>query len=168
MLHVYDQFPALHNSQRRAYAHLSKMIKNGRKGRKSGHGFYDYDAASRTKTVWQNPALPTSGESPSSGIIQKRLLHVMALDSYRCLEEGVLEQPIDGDIGSILGVGYAAHTGGVFGHIDLTSLPVFVRECQSFLHLGEQWEVPRSLIEYADSNFKFYTGFYSNWLGKKS
>lgn len=168
MLHVYDQFPALHNSQRRVYAHLSKMIKNGRKGRKSGHGFYDYDAASRTKTVWQNPALPTSGESPSSGIIQKRLLHVMALDSYRCLEEGVLEQPIDGDIGSILGVGYAAHTGGVFGHIDLTSLPVFVRECQSFLHLGEQWEVPRSLIEYADSNFKFYTGFYSNWLGKKS
>lgn len=167
MLHVYDQFPALHNSQRRAYAHLSKMIKNGRKGRKSGHGFYDYDAASRTKTVWQNPALPTSGESPSSGIIQKRLLHVMALDSYRCLEEGVLEQPIDGDIGSILGVGYAAHTGGVFGHIDLTSLPIFVKECQSFLHLGEQWEVPRSLIERADRNFKFYTGFDSNWPGKK-
>jgi len=168
MLHVYDQFPTLHNSQRRAYAHLSKMIKNGRKGRKSGHGFYDYDAASKTKTVWQNPALPTSGESPSSGIIQKRLLHVMALDSYRCLEEGILEQPIDGDIGSILGVGYAAHTGGVFGHIDLTSLPVFVRECQSFLRLGEQWEVPPSLIEHADRNFKFYTGFDSNWAGKKS
>jgi len=168
MLHVYDQFPTLHNSQRRAYAHLSKMIKNGRKGRKSGHGFYDYDPVSRTKTVWQNPALPASGESPSSGIIQKRLLHVMALDSYRCLEEGVLEQPIDGDIGSILGVGYAAHTGGVFGHIDLTSLPVFVQECQSFLHLGEQWEVPRSLIERADRNFKFYTGFSSNWSGKES
>lgn len=168
MLHVYDQFPTLHASQRRAYAHLSKMIKNGRKGRKSGYGFYDYDPASRTKTIWHNPALPLSGESPSSETIQKRLLHVMALDSYRCLEEGILEQPIDGDIGSILGVGYAAHTGGVFGHIDLTTLPVFVQECQSFLKLGEQWEIPPSLIARAQENFKFYTGFRSNWPKKES
>ncbi|WP_104382364.1 3-hydroxyacyl-CoA dehydrogenase NAD-binding domain-containing protein [Sphingobacterium sp. HMA12] len=167
MLHVYDQFPALHNSQRRAYAHLNNMISNGRNGRKSGHGFYDYDPVSRTKTIWRNPALPTSEGSWSADIIRKRLLHVMALDSYRCLEEGILEETIDGDIGSILGVGYAAHTGGVFGHIDLTTLPTFVRECQSFLPFGEQWEIPQSLKELADRNFTFYTGFDSNWTGKQ-
>lgn len=167
MLHVYDQFPALHNAQRRAYAHLSKMIKNGRKGRKSGHGFYDYDSVSKTKTIWQNPNLFTSGEPQSADVIRKRLLHVMALDSYRCLEEGILEQPMDGDIGSILGVGYAAHTGGVFGHIDHTSLPIFVKECQSFLSSGEQWDVPDSLQALADRNFKFYTDFDSNWVGSK-
>lgn len=168
MVHVYDQFPTLHNSQRRAYAHLNKMIENGRKGRKSGHGFYDYDPAFGTKTIWRNPALPTSEGSWSADIIRKRLLHVMALDSYRCLEEGILEETIDGDIGSILGVGYAAHTGGVFGHIDLTTLPIFMEECQSFLPFGEQWEIPQSLRKLADRNFTFYTGLDSNWTGKQS
>nr|WP_288810896.1 3-hydroxyacyl-CoA dehydrogenase NAD-binding domain-containing protein [uncultured Sphingobacterium sp.] len=167
MVHVYDQFPALHNSQRRAYAHLNKMIANGRKGRKSGHGFYNYDPVSRTKTIWRNPALSTSEGPRSADIIRKRLLHVMALDSYRCLEEGILEETIDGDIGSILGVGYAAHTGGVFGHIDLITLPIFIEECQSFLSYGEQWEIPQSLKELADRNFNFYTGFDSNWTGKQ-
>lgn len=168
MVHVYDQLPELHNSQRRAYAHLSKMIANGRKGRKSGYGFYNYDHDSRTKTIWQNPALHTSTVPYSASMVRKRLLHVMALDSYRCLEEGILEKPMDGDIGSIFGVGYAAHTGGVFGHIDLTTLPIFIQECQSFVPRGEQWEIPQSLLELAARNFKFYSGFDSNWAGNKS
>ncbi|MEZ0451236.1 3-hydroxyacyl-CoA dehydrogenase NAD-binding domain-containing protein [Sphingobacterium thalpophilum] len=163
MLHVYDQLPTLHASQHRAYAYLANMIKNQRKGRKSGHGFYDYDSTTRTKTIWQDPTLSMSIDSAAPTLIRKRLLHVMALDSYRCLEEGILDQPIDGDIGSVLGVGYPAYTGGVFGHIDLTGLPLFVQECTSFFHFGEQWELPPSLKTLAGKDFKFYTGFRSNW-----
>lgn len=163
MLHVYDQFPALHASQQRAYSYLKKMVDQGRKGKKSGAGFYDYDIESKKKTIWKNPTISLQSNTLTPPTIRKRLLHVMALDSYRCLEGGIIDRPIDGDIGAILGVGYASYTGGVFGHIDLTTLPIFVAECQAFYAYGEQWDVPESLKELAKQNFKFYNGFFSNW-----
>ena len=163
MLHVYDQFPALHASQQRAYSYLKKMVDQGRKGKKSGAGFYDYDIESKKKTIWKNPTISLQSNTLTPPTIRKRLLHVMALDSYRCLEGGIIDRPIDGDIGAILGVGYASYTGGVFGHIDLTTLPIFVAECQAFYAYGEQWDVPESLKELAKRNFKFYNGFLSNW-----
>jgi len=163
MLHVYDQLPQLHASQKRAYNYLKGMVDQGRKGKKSGAGFYDYDAETKKKKIWKNPIIASVKENITATIIRKRLLHVMALDSYRCLAEGVLHQPIDGDIGSILGVGYASHTGGVFGHIDFTTLPLFVSECQLFQPYGEQWDIPASLRELADKDFRFYNGFDSNW-----
>ena len=163
MLHVYDQFPALHASQQRAYSYLKKMVDQGRKGKKSGAGFYDYDIESKKKTIWKNPTISLQSNTLTLPTIRKRLLHVMALDSYRCLEGGIIDRPIDGDIGAILGVGYASYTGGVFGHIDLTTLPIFVAECQAFYAYGEQWDVPESLKELAKRNFKFYNGFLSNW-----
>jgi len=163
MLHVYDQLPQLHASQKRAYNYLKGMVDQGRKGKKSGAGFYDYGTETKKKKIWKNPIIASVKENITATIIRKRLLHVMALDSYRCLAEGVLHQPIDGDIGSILGVGYASHTGGVFGHIDLTTLPLFVSECQLFQPYGEQWDIPASLRELADKDFRFYNGFDSNW-----
>ena len=163
MLHVYDQLPQLHASQKRAYNYLKGMVDQGRKGKKSGAGFYDYDTETKKKKIWKNPIIASVKENITATIIRKRLLHVMALDSYRCLAEGVLHQPIDCDIGSILGVGYASHTGGVFGHIDLTTLPLFVSECQLFQPYGEQWDIPASLRELADKDFRFYNGFDSNW-----
>lgn len=163
MLHVYDQLPNLHASQKRAYNYLKTLISLGRKGKKAGAGFYDYDTSNKKKTIWRNPTIKVLKDTQSPTFIRKRLLHVMALDSYRCLAEGVLNQPIDGDIGSILGVGFASHTGGVFGHIDLTTLPLFVQDCQTFQSFGEQWELPESLIQLAEENFHFYDGFISKW-----
>jgi 3-hydroxyacyl-CoA dehydrogenase/enoyl-CoA hydratase/3-hydroxybutyryl-CoA epimerase len=163
MLHVYDQLPQLHASQKRAYNYLKDMVDQGRKGKKSSAGFYDYDNETKKKKIWKNPIIASAKGSITPTIIHKRLLHVMALDSYRCLEEGVLNHPIDGDIGSILGVGYANYTGGVFGHIDLTTLPLFVSECQLFQPHGEQWDIPESLRELANKDFRFYTSFNSNW-----
>ncbi|WP_293938288.1 3-hydroxyacyl-CoA dehydrogenase NAD-binding domain-containing protein [Sphingobacterium sp. UBA5996] len=161
MLHVYDQLPRLHASQKRAYNYLKSLVEQGRKGKKWGAGFYDYP--SENKTIWKNPKISSLKENVKPTTIHKRLLHVMALDSYRCLEEGILDQPIDGDIGAILGVGYASYTGGVFSHIDRTTLPVFVAECQVFQSLGDQWDIPESLKKLANKNFRFYHGFESNW-----
>lgn len=161
MLHVYQQLPSLTNSQQKAYAYLESLVASGRNGRRTNQGFYNYSEG--RKEIWQDPTLSDSETGHPKETIQKRLLHVMALDSYRCLAEGVLNQPIDGDIGSILGIGYPPHTGGVFGHIDQTGLQEFVEECTSFTEKGEQWEVPLSLQKLAEDNFTFYNGFDSNW-----
>lgn len=142
MLHVYDQFPSLSASQQRAYRYINTLVSEGRSGRKAGKGFYTYG---ESKTLWKDPTLPSTAPTIEEGIIAKRLLHVMALDSYRCLEEGILDNKSDGDTGSMLGIGYPQRTGGVFGHVDQVGLPQFVRECEQFADKGEQWDIPESL-----------------------
>lgn len=161
MLHVYDQLPELSFSQKRCYGYLSKLVATGRTGRKAGKGFYNYDTSTKTKQIWLDKSIPV--HQLDMKIIQKRLLHVMALDSYRCLDEGVLERPVDGDIGSVMGVGFAAQTGGVFAHIDEVGIQRFVNECHLFSDCGEQWEVPSSLQKLAEEGYQFYNGHRSNW-----
>ncbi|MCY4780315.1 3-hydroxyacyl-CoA dehydrogenase NAD-binding domain-containing protein [Sphingobacterium sp. UT-1RO-CII-1] len=163
MLHVYDQLPTLHSSQQRAYQYLSTLIAAGRSGRKTKQGFYNYE---EPKEIWQDPSLPLlpiSDLAVERGNISKRLLHIMALDSYRCLDEGILEDPSDGDIGSTLGIGYPKHTGGVFSHMEQVGLSLFVQECEQFADKGQQWEIPDSLRKLAENNFTFYKGTKSNW-----
>lgn len=162
MTHVYDQLPRLHSSQQRCYDYLHTLIDEGRAGRKSGKGFYDYNPNTGKKMIWQDPRIEVAASMPARETIRQRLLHVVALDSYRCLDEGILNRAIDGDIGSILGIGYPAHTGGVFGHIDQVGLRRFLRECTAFRAHGEQWEIPTSLIVRMDRNLSFYSGFEAN------
>ncbi len=163
MLQVYDQLPALHASQQRCYAYLRSLVEQGRQGRKSGQGFYDYQQETGKKNIWNDPSIAAIGTLPARASLQKRLLHVMALDSYRCLAEGVVTKPADADIGSVLGVGYPIHTGGVFSHIDQVGIRAFVEDCQNFSPFGEQWHMPESLVQLASKNFNFYHDFQSNW-----
>jgi len=160
MMHVYDQLPSLDASQRRAYQYLDTMLAVGRNGRKGGKGFYDYPAEGN-KTIWIDGSLKCEEKVYSQEDISRRLLHVMALDSYRCLEEGVLPKVEHGDLGSVLGIGFPAHTGGVFGYIDLVGLQAFVADCTRFQSCGPQWQVPHNLRELAKKDYTFYLAFQS-------
>jgi 3-hydroxyacyl-CoA dehydrogenase/enoyl-CoA hydratase/3-hydroxybutyryl-CoA epimerase len=162
MVHVYEQLPEMSYSQKRVYNYLQRMIKKGRTGRKSSRGFYDYPD-DKPKKYYKDRELTKLDTQISDKDIQDRLLGVMALDSYRCLEEGVLNYPEDGDIGSVLGIGFPAQTGGVFSYIDNIGLDEFIKNCESFSQYGDEWEIPESLKKLRDEGFTFYDGFISHW-----
>ena len=68
------------------------------------------------------------------------------MESYRCLDEGVLRSSTDGDIGSILGWGFPIFTGGALSYIDYVGMDNFIADCDAFkTAYGAHWEVSQSL-----------------------
>jgi 3-hydroxyacyl-CoA dehydrogenase/enoyl-CoA hydratase/3-hydroxybutyryl-CoA epimerase len=147
---------------------LELMVKKlERFGRKNGKGFYDYPADGK-KRLWPElqkhfPADPRwlygEGEEKRAkeSEIRKRLLYVQAIDTARCLEANVLTNPQDGDVGSIMGLGFAPQTGGAISLIDQVGVKKFVAECDEFAkRYGKQFEVPKLLRDMAARGQSFY------------
>ncbi|MBX9942457.1 MAG: enoyl-CoA hydratase/isomerase family protein [Reyranella sp.] len=147
---------------------LELMVKKlERFGRKNGKGFYDYPADGK-KRLWPDlakhfPADPKllygEGEDKRAkeDEIKKRLLYVQSLDTVRCLESKVLTDPQDGDVGSIMGLGFAPQTGGAISLIDQVGVKKFVAECDDFAKkYGNQFEVPKLLRDMAAKGESFY------------
>jgi len=101
-----------------------------RPGRRFGAGFYDYPAGGR-KRLW--PALASvyapAAKQPDAAEVGMRLLHVQALEATRCMEEGVVTTAAEADLGSILGWGFPAWTGGALTYVDTIGVREFVADC---------------------------------------
>ena len=147
---------------------LELMVKKlERFGRKNGKGFYDYPADGK-KRLWPDlakhfPADPAllygEGEDKRAkeAEIKKRLLYVQAVDTARCLEANVLTDPQDGDVGSIMGLGFAPQTGGAISLIDQVGVKAFVAECDALAQkYGSQFAVPKLLRDMAAKGESFY------------
>jgi 3-hydroxyacyl-CoA dehydrogenase/enoyl-CoA hydratase/3-hydroxybutyryl-CoA epimerase len=147
---------------------LELMVKKlDRFGRKNGKGFYDYPADGK-KRLWPDLAkhfppkpelLYGEGEAKRAKEteIKKRLLYVQALDTARCLEAKVLTAPQDGDVGSIMGLGFAPQTGGAISLIDQVGVKQFVAECNQLARkYGPQFKVPKLLRDMAANGESFY------------
>jgi 3-hydroxyacyl-CoA dehydrogenase/enoyl-CoA hydratase/3-hydroxybutyryl-CoA epimerase len=122
-----------------------------RLGRKSGGGFYEYPDQGR-KYLW--PGLKEhfslKDEQPSLDEIKKRLLTIQAIETFRCLNEKVLRSVRDADVGSILGWGFPAYTGGTLSYIDLIGIDRFIEDCEFFEQKhGERFKVSNALKEMA-------------------
>ena len=135
-------------------------VKNGRAGRKNGKGFYDYPEKG-PKSLWQGLAdlyPPNPGfDWPSLDELKKRLLYVQALDAVRCMEEGVLTDPEDGDVGGIFGLGFAPYTGGPLSLIDTVGVVKFVEDCDALAKkYGERFAPPKLLRDMAAKGETFY------------
>lgn len=141
---------------------MEKMyVKLGRAGRKNSKGFYDYPADGSAKSLWPGlaetfPSKPET-EQPPLDELKKRLLYAQALDAVRCMEEGVLTDPEDGDIGAIFGLGFAPFTGGPLSMIDTIGVAKFVAECESLAQkYGERFSPPKLVRDMAARGDTFY------------
>ncbi|MGI9247639.1 MAG: 3-hydroxyacyl-CoA dehydrogenase NAD-binding domain-containing protein [Woeseiaceae bacterium] len=138
---------------------MEKMVPElDRRGKRFGAGFYDYPEDGK-KRLWPGLAehFPLSDEQPSPEEVKTRLLYVQAIDTARCLEEGVLTHPADGDIGSVFGWGFPAHLGGTLSFIETVGLQDFVAEADRLAkEHGARFEVPEGLRKMAESGDTYY------------
>jgi 3-hydroxyacyl-CoA dehydrogenase/enoyl-CoA hydratase/3-hydroxybutyryl-CoA epimerase len=98
------------------------MVSLGRPGRLRGAGFYDYDAAGTRTGLWAGLAdtFPVVADPRALDLheLSERMLVVEAVEAARCMEEGVILRTADANIGSIMGIGYPAWTGGVLQYVN--------------------------------------------------
>ncbi len=97
-----------------ATAVVARMIEEGRPGRLRGKGFYDYDEDGRRGSIWPGltELFPSKDEPADIEDLKDRYLFIEALETAKCFEEGVIESSAAANIGSIMGIGYPALTGG--------------------------------------------------------
>ena len=138
------------------------MADQGRMGRKSNSGFYSYDDKGKRQGVWEGLAAqyPVSDTQPDLAEVQHRLLFAQVLEAVRALEEGVLTDIREGDVGAILGWGFAPWSGGPFSWLDMVGAPwaAEVTATMAETH-GARFETPALLAQMADSGESFYERF---------
>ena len=138
----------------------------GRVGRKAGKGFYEYGEDGRPARIW--PELTAKIETKVKECppelkqeLTKRLLVRQCVEVARCFEEGVITDPRDADIGSILAWGFAPYTGGAVSYIDLFwGVPKFVEEADRLARLYGPRFAPNALLrDMAAKGETFYGRF---------
>jgi len=132
-----------------------------RPGRLEGKGFYDYEDGKRTG-LWPGlrEAFPPVAEPSELSLkdLEERMLFIEALESVKCVDEGVIESIADANIGSIFGIGFPAWTGGVLQYINSYEggLPGFVTRARELAATyGERFEPPASLARRAERGEAF-------------
>jgi 3-hydroxyacyl-CoA dehydrogenase/enoyl-CoA hydratase/3-hydroxybutyryl-CoA epimerase len=132
--------------------------KENRPGQKAGRGFYEYEGRKPVR-LWTGlyERFPKGKKSADPDEIRRRLLHIQALETIRCLEDGVVTANDDADIGSILGWGFAPWSGGVLSYVDMIGVPKFLAECEALAtKFGRRFEPPKLLRDMAAQGKKFY------------
>lgn len=138
------------------------MEKAGRLGRKAKAGFYAYDDAGKRQGLWEGLAAdyPRAEGQPELTEVQHRLMFAQALEAVRALEQGVLTDIREGDVGAILGWGFAPWTGGPFGWLDMLGAEraVEIAEALAADH-GDRFAPPALLRDMAAKGDSFYGRF---------
>jgi len=109
---------------------MRKMIELKRSGRKTGAGFYEYPQGGK-KHLWSGlqEIWPVAAAQPDVAELKTRFLYAQAMETVRCLEENVLTNAADGDLGAVLGWGFPSWTGGTLSLIDTVGAAEFVKVC---------------------------------------
>jgi 3-hydroxyacyl-CoA dehydrogenase/enoyl-CoA hydratase/3-hydroxybutyryl-CoA epimerase len=138
------------------------MADEGRLGRKTKAGFYDYDEKGKRQGLWSGltARYAPADEQPDLVDVQHRLLFSQVLEAVRALEEGVLMDIREGDVGAILGWGFAPWSGGPFSWLDILGAPYAAERCDELTEIhGERFACPTLLRDMADKGETFYGRF---------
>jgi 3-hydroxyacyl-CoA dehydrogenase / enoyl-CoA hydratase / 3-hydroxybutyryl-CoA epimerase len=141
---------------------LFKLFDEGRYGRKTNSGFYAYDDKGKRTGLWEGlrENWAPSEDQPPLEDIKSRLMLAQSLEAVRALEDGVLEDIREGDVGAILGWGFAPWSGGPFASLDLLGAAKAVEISDRLAKTyGERFEPPALLREMAGKGESFYGRF---------
>jgi 3-hydroxyacyl-CoA dehydrogenase/enoyl-CoA hydratase/3-hydroxybutyryl-CoA epimerase len=130
----------------------------GRIGKKAGKGFYDYPEKGG-KRLWPGLAdhCPPASEQPDVEEVKKRLMYIQSVETARCMEEGVITEKRDADVGSIMGWGFPPFRGGVLSQVDTIGIGEFVAECDRLAQAhGPRFSPPKLLRDMAAKGEGFY------------
>lgn len=136
---------------------------HGRFGRKNGKGFYDYPEKPAKKHLWPGLKDLYKQQDPDRIDVEElkqRFLATIALEAARVMEEGIVTDPREADVGSILAFGFAPYTGGALSYIDGIGAAEFVRLAKKLQKkYGAQFKAPKLLLDMAEKGESFYERF---------
>ena len=138
------------------------MEEKGRLGRKAKAGYFDYDEKGKRLGYWKgiHDKYPLAEVQPDLQEVQDRLMFVQVLEAVRALEEGVLMDIREGDVGAILGWGFAPWSGGPLSWLDMIGTPYAAELCDQLeAKFGPRFKCPDLLREMAAKNQTFYGRF---------
>lgn len=138
---------------------VTRMVEEfDRKGKVFGGGYYEYPEGGK-KHIWpgmKEHFAPNSYKEIPFEDVQDRLTFSQALEAVRAMEDGVVINPADGNVGSIMGIGYPAQTGGVFQHINSYGVKAFAERAEYlYQQYGDDFKVPELLKQKASAGEKF-------------
>ena len=144
---------------------VEMVEKQERMGRKNGKGFYDYPPKGKgSKALWPGlsaliPA-PVDPDTVDIAELKQRFLVVQAVEAARTVEDHVITDVREADVGSILGFGFAPFTGGTLSYIDFMGTKEFVALCHRLeAKYGSRFTPPKLLEDMAANGETFYGRF---------
>ena len=138
------------------------LFDQGRLGRKSAAGFYEYDDRGKRIGIWQGLRDQYIKEDANLDLldVQHRLMFAQVLEAVRALEEGVLLDVREGDVGAILGWGFAPWSGGPLSWFDMLGSGYATARCDELeAAYGVRFTAPNLLREMAKEGEAFYDRF---------
>jgi 3-hydroxyacyl-CoA dehydrogenase / enoyl-CoA hydratase / 3-hydroxybutyryl-CoA epimerase len=142
-------------------ASLQRVVAAGRYGRKGRKGFYLYDQAGKKQgvdpTIYGLLSAGAQRSVMSDAEIQRRAVLAMINEAARCLEEGVLRSPQDGDVGAVFGIGFPPFRGGPFRYVDTLGAEAVVQQLEELNdRFPPRFEPATLLLDMARKRERFY------------
>jgi 3-hydroxyacyl-CoA dehydrogenase/enoyl-CoA hydratase/3-hydroxybutyryl-CoA epimerase len=141
---------------------LLEISKAGYKGRKNKKGFYKYDEKGKKVSGQVDSEIykyygGNTRKKIDATEIHHRCAFAMVNEAALCLEEGIIANPLDGDIGAVFGLGFPPFRGGPFRYVDSIGASKAVEILQDLeQRFGARFKPAQILVDYAKAGKKFY------------
>lgn len=148
---------------------LDKVVKDDRKGKKNGKGFYEYGHTSSKLLFWKKASkrqvdktvYSLMGITPENKLskadIAQRCVMMMLNEAARCLDEKIIRNARDGDVGAVFGIGFPPFFGGPFRYMDNFGIAKTVETLKALaVRYSDKFQPCERLCEMAQNNQTFY------------